>query len=599
MSASSERKPPSLRALLVVAAPFVVLFALAIRAMAFPIGSGSDPFAVITPGHEGDVMAFVGPDIDHGFAGVPVEGVRIERSVIELRLGPAPEVAGCADASPGSVVIGIAGSAEQPADASTAGDLFVGAHICGVPPQAIARSSSSLAQRLATRDHSRVWQPMSNGGILSPFLTRQPLSVFWALLGMLGLGTLASMFAARLSRAPDALTRDEQPSSRLRLYGTAVVAALVIVVGTFLRVRIAARLPMEIDENWSIPSVHAVLGQDHDAWIHPPIHRAIQQLWGHAIGWRLGDPPLLLRLPSVLASAAALMLSGWHAFRQRSPIAAALLTPVAIAPTIVQSTVLARPYGFSFLAMSLVLVTLFPALGGRPTPRAWAVALLATGVAIWTDLPTGAATSALFALALGGEALRAPKATTAFTCTAIVAVLVFAAPIASGAIVALRDQRNPAPRVQSEAAPNLRPERSEGSDFNPRVTSIASFAWGGNPASGTSQKNTLAMLFFAAAGAATITAVLRRDGSSALAPATLFALALVSAQLVAVRPRNILFLPLGMAVFLGNAGRTLERRRSREEITPPKSKNGAWELPPKNGDPGNRSLLEHEGLDDA
>lgn len=432
--------------------------------------------------------------------------------------------------------------------------------------RAIASVASSI-------DPSRVWQRASRGGALPTYGLVTPAAraldltpaVLVVIVWLIGLAV--SLAAPRIAggAAIDALSPSaiDTDAKRAKIVTLATIA--LVVLGVALRVYFAAAAPQDGDEHWAFPSRHPILSGDHDAWVHPPLFRALADGFGHAIGWTIGDTMIALRAPSLVAAACALALAGVAAASSRSPWSLAPLGVVALSPAIAAESTLARPHGLAALFVTAVALALFvpdspPATTSRSSNALrFAVALAALGAAMWTDLVAG-----LVALALVG--VRLVSRDVPWRTRAVVAAvsLVWAIALVPGALVAIETQVEPTPIAPGARAPDLGPEQGLGhGDPLAFIGSAATFGvLGGDLGVPLLGLVALAWLVLLALEA-------RRGGRShaAVAPlVTLAVLALISLR-IGMRTRNFVFLPHLVALATALALPALEARlraRSRE-----------------------------------
>jgi hypothetical protein len=510
--------------------------------------------AVIPAGREGAVMAMLGDDAK-SFAGVPTETVRLSGDAIVLVLTASPGLATCEELglrAPGFVRIAPtpppAGLAEG---ARRVGPLHVSYRACGLDRSQAEVAAGALASHLAARSHDGIWlaaegSPFAPGGLLSPTLAALDVSPCVLVASVM---TLVALLAAWLGLrapapdcAPDSAPQNERrarPWTSRPLLGLALA---IVAIGLALRVHAARTMPLDVDEVWALASPHPVLSHDHDAWVHPPLFRALQQGWAAAIGFREGDSLLRLRAPSLLASAATLLALAFAAIRRARGFALALL-PFAVAPAIVEASALARPYALATLALVVLAIALFPR-PARARGDAWSIALLASTIALWTDLLAGLAAMLILALALTAltaltaRAASVPRAARGRAWRWIgayaLAVAVTSAPLVPGALRASREQLLPESTVATSHGPDLRPR------LGVRANAIAALA----PAGDTRAPSTAAALGVAATLAfSSILALRARRVALAALPWALLGMLLVTGARVGLRTRNELFFP--------------------------------------------------------
>lgn len=542
-------------------APFVFLVVILIRAVPSASGGSTtiEEGAVIPPGRESEVMTFLGSDLNEGFAGEPISDVRIDHDTIVLQLEPrAGETIATCDlpagvSVPGAVSIAPANSSAE-GDGMVEGDLRVSWRLCPSVAQSADEASRRLADRLAVRPHANIWRAAEKpSGVLSAFLLHQPFTPRMAIALVLFMAALLAIIAASL--APSAPETGSAPRrARPWLIGLRMILVIAIVLGVVMRFRAAAHLSLDVDEVWALPDPRSILSNDHDAWVHPPLFRALQQAWVRAIGWHDGSGLLALRVPSLAASIAALAIISAHMLFRTSPIAGVVAVVIALSPTLIENSILARPYSLVTLGVSVVVVALLRRMGEPPTKTGWLLALVGTGIVAWTDLLAGVAMAVFLMLSLGQQLMRTPRPALALVGVASLATILFLAPLVPGALVAAREQRHPPPRADGKPVPDLLPEQGPTQGrLGPLVGFVASVGLGGRYSSDGRAGAVMTVLLLGVGSVIVVTARRSRDASAAVAPLMLVALAIVAGRSIAVRPRNILFVPLGMAVLTANA----------------------------------------------
>ncbi|MCA9606405.1 MAG: hypothetical protein KC619_12450, partial [Myxococcales bacterium] len=271
----------------------------------------------------------------------------------------------------------------------------------------------------------------------------------------------------------------------------------------------------------------ALFSEGHDAWLHPPLFRALGTAWVELVGWRPGGSALLLRAPTVVVSAlaAAFALAAGHRLARGAATYRIAHVALLVAPPFVGATVLARPYSLVALLTAVSLWSI--------ASRRGALAVAAAGLALWAD-PIGGALLALFVIA--HLLTDGPRHRVA---VALLALSLFAAPLIEGVAEAAA---HPVLDAHYDAAVAAGQRASSGmGDAGPfslfgRVLAFAGtgldLAWLGLPA---------------AVGLAAILARRRRpELGVALAIALGIACAIGLAR--SVRPRNLVVLPIGFAV---------------------------------------------------
>jgi hypothetical protein len=530
--------------------------------VAAPLPAAAAP--VIPPGREPLVMELLhalGPT----FAGRALGDTQIEKDEIRVRLvGADDESGGCAGPAwvqaPGGLRLRY-GAARRDGDASevrsgeaSSGELTLAWFLCGAEATAgvDAEASRALERARATVDPTRIWVTVasppapasapSGAGLLTPVVAATGIPPAWisVLTWMAG---FASALLAPLVLRPDAggaRARSENvapDASRARVVSW--VAAALVVAGAGLRLRLAMSRALDGDEPWAFPTPHPVFTNDHDAWVHPPLFRALQGLWGATVGWHPGDALLALRAPSVVASAVALALVALVLRRVGSLVALLPLAVVALSPVVAGDGVLARPYGFA-AAFAAVVAVGVAGDAGRSSPRLLSIALVALGAAIWTDLLAGLVAALLLALAISRPAFdwRARGAVVA-------AAAVWALPLVVGSIVALGTQVSPAPLHPGASAPDLAPVHGMGHGaLLPLVDELVSFGVFGVPFA------SIAIGVVALGWLLALVLVRPGDGGAGTAAAPLVAIAILTvvATKIGLRTRNVLFLPHLVAI---------------------------------------------------
>ncbi len=403
----------------------------------------------------------------------------------------------------------------------------------GVPPDPAlvealeARSVDALFERRAAPAAERPeGDARGRLGLLGPASRATGLAPGWLVVLALGLGVLASLGTHARYRSQVVL------SLRGWLLGALGVAVV-------LRVALAATLPLETDEVRPLTSGMALFSEDHDAWLHPPLARALGTAWVELVGWRAGGAPLLLRAPFVLASALALAFLSAAAHRHArgaGPLGWFALGAVLVAPTFVSASVLARPYALTILLASVALFGL--------ATRRFPLALAACGLAVWTDAIGGAMTALVVVASL---ARRAPPSRAAL---GILALALFSAPLVPGIAIAASHPVLAAhwdAAVAAGQAPEAGMAAGGPLSFAGRVAAFTvagvDVGWLGLPA-------------LALAGWTAVRARRRAELSVALALALALALAIGLTR--SVRPRNLVVLPLAFAALASAAARPRE-----------------------------------------
>ncbi len=538
---------------------------------------------VIPPGREQQVARLLRP-LAGGFLGLRHAGTRIQGGEIQVLLeqdaaGQQPNVR-CTGPDwvtpPGALLIQRA-SSHRPAQLAprwsqgevTRGGIRLAWFLCGDasgPGPEPRGEAIELAAAMAASHRGGIWQHRladATGrldvGLLSPVVHRLGVEPGHVLLLSLGLGLLVCVgvgLALRPGPAPPA----PAPAGRWPHRATLVMVSLLLLGGVALRGYHAAHLPLDTDEVWALPGQTPVFNADHDAWVHPPLHRATQRAYLRLSGWTEGDPLLALRLPSLCAGALALLFLALALLQGgRSPWALIPFALVACSPDIARQCALARPYPLAaMLVMLAALALCVEPSHGRTSGRLhqglrWTVCLLAFTLAAWTDILAGMAAWLLVAVALLPGRLALPMSPRLRP----VALLLAVAPVlalAPGGAKALREQVRPGPngevsrsRPGSEQpqGPDLRPERDP-AGRGAVARRIFGFGLLGQAGAG------LALPVMGALALACLTLVaLRRRSLLGLVPPLLVLLLFVIASAVSLRPRNMLFLPHLMALAVG------------------------------------------------
>ena len=354
----------------------------------------AEPHPVIYPGHESRVVRFVEPLAHGGFAGLAAGDIQIHGAAIrvQLRSTDAPADA-CAvpswARSPGGVQITLLpGSPDERPHADGPTGRVRATDCCsnGLSADAIPRCSSRPADSCST--HCLLARTMTSGvcpptrrtrrprrsGFLTPALrltgiSHQRFTAAWFLiafavtLAIVAVGWRANVRIEPFSRG-DAVPRR---SGTLHRVTVGILVALSI-GGAAVRFATVQRLPQDGDEVWAEPSPHPILTDDHDAWVHPPAFRTVQQFWAHRSHWHAGDGISRLRTPSVLFAMLALFVVAFGAYASRSSLAATVpIGMLAFAPGIVRASVLARPYALAALLLSVLVVALWGSIAERHT----------------------------------------------------------------------------------------------------------------------------------------------------------------------------------------------------------------------------------------
>jgi hypothetical protein len=332
---------------------------------------------------------------------------------------------------------------------------------------------------------------------------------------------------------------------------TRITALFVIAMGLtgfVLRVRDVFVAGWDVDEPWAQPSRASLFDDSHDALVHPPLGRALFEGWGALVGWLPGDAPALLRAPSLFFGALTLALLALFALRCVTPtrtsaaIAGLALFAAAFSPAAREVTAFARPYALaSFLVVALVVLVL-DAHGRRLTPAEAAAIALAASLVWFVDLPAGLfAAFVIVARALHDVAFRRARDAASLVAASTLPAL----PLVPGALRA--------------AALGIDPTRSPIAGPIPDLRPLAETPWLLRAASlGEALVQPLPAWAALLAFTALVAALLRRR---AYLPVTFAALAaalpLALAQVVALRARNVAWVPLVLCAALVALARPL------------------------------------------
>jgi len=539
------------------------------------------PAGVIPPGREHRVMDLLAPLVDGGLAGRGVEGVRIEGDRIRVALegdgGPCEGAPGWVE-PPGALEL-TRGTRPEGIPSAEAGGLVLALHACAPMPGAGAELDR-LARAFAARHRGDIWEAAGDhapdattGGLLEPaagglgLRADVLLATAWAL-GLLACLLLPGLLLRRPPRA------DPPPPARR---ATRWLVAAVLLAGGAHAIHHIRAAPFETDEAWARPTDHAILAGDHDAWVHPPLYRAAQQTWGHAIGHSEGDPDWLLRVPSLLFALGALALVGALALRvARSPWAALPLALPALSPLVAGDAVHARPYGLAAALVTAAAVAAWHAPDGDAPGRSdpWRARLLLSAVAMaaWADLVAGLAACIVLVSALAADPGSRRRRLALAAC-----VLPLLLPLVPGGLEAITTQVQPTP-----AGPDLAGvhELSAGGAhrFAGRLLGFgvvgARLPWLGGLAVG------LPVI-------AALLALAWRSRRSAVVAVVAVALLLVGlSEVLSLRPRNVLFFPyllVALAVVVLPSGLARLRRGDRARSGPEPA---AARRPPERRDAG-------------
>lgn len=494
--------------------------------------------AHIYPGREPAVMRLLAPVVGGAFRGLRVQGVQLIDDEVRVQLAPGGD-GGCT-----LVVARRAGMGCE---------LDVSARRC--EGGGGATELRRVRDALCARDHGDIWtvappRPGASHGLLTPLMARTGLPPGRVVAVCFALALLATLAAALLARAASA------PAGRSDRRALTLALAVVVAAGV-LTIRAGRRRAPDRDEGWARPAATLILDDDHDAWVHPPVFRALQQGYGHAMRWTPSRGALALRGLSVACAVLAVCaLAFAHAAGARRPWTVALVALPLLAPRVTGEAVLARPYALATLFVALAAVA-SSALRDDDRDRAarWFVLVVAAGLAAWTDLIAG-----LFALSFVAAAWADPRALPRSRARAraaiAVAVVAWCAALAPGAVVASRAQVHPAPTAGE--APDLRAGNGLGRHGGLHLArSLASYGTLGRPDDVTAAGGLLAAVLLGA-----VLALAWRGGRrlDALALAAVYVIAWWLGMRLGLRPRNLLPLPYLTALV---AARSAERASSK------------------------------------
>jgi hypothetical protein len=423
--------------------------------------------------------------------------------------------------------------------------------ICGDGPGEDTRAAAAaLIEDMALRRSPSIWQSAPEGGLLGPSASLLGLRASGAVvLGLLAgaVGSAAASWWMSRSRGwptPPRSAASTQPGARRVILIAAIAIALA---SAGLRVRAAVQSPRDVDEVWALPSASSIVAGDHDSWVHPPVFRALQQRWARAAHITEARPPLAMRAVSLLASIAAVLLLTALVAAQRSAWALVPLAAVSWAPGIVDDSVLARPYALASLCVVLVAALCW--WPGRPAQsrglRVFA-ALLAAGLAMWTDLVAGAVAGLLCASILLRKEWIPSRGRISPAIALFLSMSLWAAPLVPGALQAMRAEIHPVSAMSHDRSgagegsrmPDLRP-RGDRLDFSPSLLTFGGTGFVPRPDHG---------LFLPLIGFGLLVGPALLARRTRLFPVVV--VLLVSAGLlfvlsgeIALRSRNFLFLP--------------------------------------------------------
>lgn len=507
---------------------------------------------VIPTGREAEVVRWLRP-LAELVAPLDVAGYSIQKTAIRVQLSdggsPAIPCSGNPWASaPGALVVTRVAPSVDDLETHTAqvGRTRVASVACNTSAPVVTPGSvRALAEKLDATYTADIWaraeirgarverEPV--GGMASGFLGVTPQ--------LLSIVTLAFAFALALAIGAMAAFREGALVSMALPKVQARIGWAVLAGGLVSRVVVAGASAFDIDESCAIPPAGPLqmFTTEHDALVHPPLARAVFHTWSRVVGLTDDSPDWLLRVPSLVASSVALVLVALIVMRVGKTHWRWLpLAVVALQPTVVTDSVLARPYS---LACLLVVVTIFcvwpqPSSTKVQNGVRWGISVLAATLAAWTDVLAGAAALGAIAIAC----IQSPVRPHRWVALAAAGVGIYALAPGIGDAVA----NGIAPPLPGYV-PDLRPNviglgRAEFVSALLRLSSIA--ALGTNAGGGTGVA-AIFIVVWAVYGAFD-----RQHPYLLWSVLGVAALALTDTFLVGMRPRNVLFLPFGTAVAL-------------------------------------------------
>jgi len=211
----------------------------------------------------------------------------------------------------------------------------------------------------------------------------------------------AGVFAPPWPRLRDASGRRVPERDGRRSLVDAAPVLAVVSLAIAARLVMASVAPLETDEVLPFSTGRPLFDDGHDTWLHPPAFRALQ-LWWLGVAPDAEGAALSLRALGVVAGSLAVLLlaAAAAAIGRDGRLAAGAVAVIGFGPDVVHDSVLARPYALGLLLASVVLAAM--ARGGG-----WATMLVASGLAAWVDVPTGAALGAVCACYVVSH--RAPR----------------------------------------------------------------------------------------------------------------------------------------------------------------------------------------------
>lgn len=327
----------------------------------------------IPPGREPVVEALVAPFWDHPPAGMVVEGARIERTVVEIRLRAADREALVILRHPSAVPSDLAPDAR-------AGGAEIGL-VMELQCPDCSEGSWRLVRQLAAHieERARATAPELWLGPVEKVPERRSAGPFVPL-GLLVLGLAASLALPRVgSEAWRTLRAGERPA-----YWAAAVLGALVFVGVLLRAWHATSILPTANELWL--SYHdTLLGflQSPEVTFNPPLFPALV--------WPLGGPTDVLgyRWGAVILSGGGILL-GALAGRILLGRGAGLLVAAVLAlhPSAVWLGFQNRSYALAVPVVLLALVATWLALERPDWKNRWAAAV-ALALLPWTHYAVG------------------------------------------------------------------------------------------------------------------------------------------------------------------------------------------------------------------
>lgn len=337
---------------------------------------------------------------------------------------------------------------------------------------------------------------------------------------------LLTVLATRFSHVGDAPVK-ERSTGRFVIAGLALVAVAVAV-----RVFYAIEAPPETDE-YRVYTAHAVVFDgDHDAWLHPPLFRAVQLQW---VQWTGTESMFLFRTPAFILSAIACALFVVALLRRSSAwttVAAAL--PFSLGLGLTHATALARPYALATCLFVLLVGLLFT--GKRNAVRTGAV-VVACGLLFWVNTLFGVAGAITLVAALAWDDGQRGRGWSRIV--VVGAVLFWALPTLPGAAQATLSPTLPGQTSQSVAR-GQQADNGMGRGSLIRLTAATASLTAFGADSERGALGLLALLIIA--GLVTLAVADRAARMWAVALIGCFGLAIIAGSVRSVRPRNVLFL---------------------------------------------------------